>query len=108
MSRLRAGYSKLANGLFIFADFFNTAFFLVTLLIWLIHVFSTNFAEFQLSTLWTAFNGLYSRFEFKVSCIFLILYNGVISFKTLFDQIFLFFISIHRYKNVTETLRKKK
>jgi len=57
---------------------FNFAFFVVSLLLWAyLTILNVLSQPFQLSLLWDAFNTLYGEFSFKVSCIFLIMFNGM-------------------------------
>lgn len=57
---------------------FNFAFFVVSVLLWgyftTLNILTKPFA---FGLLWDGFNTMYGEFSFKVSCIFLILFNGM-------------------------------
>jgi len=57
---------------------FNFAFFVVSILLWgYFTILNIMTKPFAFTLLWDGFNTLYGEFSFKVSCIFLILFNGM-------------------------------
>lgn len=56
---------------------FNFAFFLVSVLIWILITGQEMMTKpLEIGILWSAFNIMYAQISFKVSCIFLIIFNG--------------------------------
>lgn len=105
MEKILHRYDSLAGKFFVLADILNVLFFLVTLLVWLYFVAQTNFATFEPGDLWKAFNGLYTQFAFKVSCIVFVIYNGLLGAKAAFDQLFFTFVALHRWRTVGKLTR---
>ena len=106
MQKLLNRYDTLAGKFFMVADILNILFFLISLGIWLYGSIRYVGPEFQPGDLWKAFNGLYSHFEFKVSCILFICYNGLLGAKSAFDQAFFTFVSFHRWRTVGSIAKK--
>ena len=60
-----------------FINIFNFIFFLVSTAIWIFFTIKLiTIQPFKFSLLWDGFNQMYKDFSFKVSCIFLIIFNG--------------------------------
>lgn len=66
---------------------FNFAFFVVSLMLWIYFtVLNILTKPFEFGLLWDGFNTMYGEFSFKVSCIFLILFNGMNTIRGYFLQ----------------------
>lgn len=78
---------------------FNFAFFLVSILIWIL-ITGQEIATkpLEIGLLWSAFNIMYAQISFKVSCIFLIVFNG-------FQSIRLWVFDYYELKEYTEHLQ---
>jgi len=101
-------YDKLAGKIFFFTDIFNVSFFFVSLFIWLFITFTSGFTEITGTNLWAAFNGMYGHLEFKVACIVFIFFNGLVAMKTMYDQIFLMFIQVNKFRVIGKIRDKRK
>ena len=66
---------------------FNFIFFIISLTFWLFFTIQNILSQpFELGLLWNAFNNMYGQLSFKVSCIFLIILNGLQSIRALIFQ----------------------
>jgi hypothetical protein len=82
---------------------FNFAFFLVSVLIWILITGQEMMTKpLEIGILWSAFNIMYAQISFKVSCIFLIIFNG---FQTVRFWIFDYY-ELKEYGEHFQTLGK--
>lgn len=89
MKKIRSLGKKLLGLIEKFIRAFNFAFFLVSVTIWLYLTTDKLLTQpFELSLLWDAFNNMYAQLTFKVSCIILILVNGL---QTIRSWIFMYY-----------------
>lgn len=82
---------------------FNFAFFLISILIWIL-ITGQEIATkpLEIGLLWSAFNIMYAQISFKVSCIFLIVFNGLQSIRLwVFD-----YYELKEYTEHLQTLGK--
>ncbi len=75
LKKLLIGFEKLIRG-------FNFAFFLISIVFWLIlTIAEISTKPFDWPLLWSAFNVLYGQFNFKIGCILLIIFNGLLAIR---------------------------
>jgi hypothetical protein len=67
---------------------FNVAFFAVSVILWVyftvVNIMAAGAFRFEL--LWSAFNTMYADLSFKVSCILLIVFNGMDTLRGFLGQ----------------------
>lgn len=89
MKKVTSLGKKLISLIEKFIRSFNFAFFLVSVTIWLYLTTDKLLTQpFELSLLWDAFNNMYAQLTFKVSCIILIIVNGL---QTIRSWIFMYY-----------------
>ncbi|MCC7432382.1 hypothetical protein IT412_02540 [Candidatus Peregrinibacteria bacterium] len=99
ISKLNRSGKKFLRALDKLIRSFNFAFFLVSILIWIL-ITGQEIATkpLEIGLLWSAFNIMYAQISFKVSCIFLIIFNG-------FQSIRLWIFDYYEIKEYTEHLQ---
>lgn len=99
ISKLNRVGKKFLRGLDKLIRCFNFAFFLVSIIIWIL-ITGQEIATkpLEIGLLWSAFNIMYAQISFKVSCIFLIIFNG-------FQSVRLWVFDYYEIKEYTEHLQ---
>jgi hypothetical protein len=100
---MKINFSKIKACINKFIKAYNFLFFLISTTIWLyLTIINLATQPFEFGLLWSAFNSMYGQLSFKVSCIFLIIFNGLQSIRS---YIFKYYDLMETHENLS-TLHK--